>query len=98
MLDSWFYDRERRVDRRGARRHFVHRGIEDDTLQYEERPDERYFRDDGRTVFGVLRFERRKDNPFRNYEVMINKIMNDSGFRKPLNDPGTESVRGKNWK
>jgi hypothetical protein len=70
----------------------------DDSLPYEERPDEWYFRDDARTVFGALKFERRKDNPFRNYGVMIGKIMNDPEFRKTLIDPATESVWSKNWK
>ena len=46
-------------------------------VSYEERPFELYFRDDDRTQFGLLRFDRRKDNPYRNYDTMVTKIMND---------------------
>lgn len=67
-------------------------------IPYEERPFEIYFRDDERTVFGVLRFERRKDNPYRDYEMMVNKIMNDADFRNSLVDPETESIWNRNWK
>ena len=99
MKEMWSYDKEKRFDRRGRRWHFVHRSFYDTgDLPYEERPDEWYFRDDERTEFGLLRFERKKDNPFRNYEVMVKKIMNDEAFRKTLLDPRTRGVWNKNWK
>ena len=49
-----------------------------------DQPFELYFRDDARTEFGLLRFERQKDDPYRDYDVMISKIMNDAEFRKTL--------------
>jgi hypothetical protein len=98
MREMWTYDKEQRFDRRGRRWHFVHRSFYATAVPFEERPDEWYFRDDARTEFGVLRFERKKDNPFRNYEVMVNKIMNDAAFRNTLLDPRTRRVWNKNWK
>jgi hypothetical protein len=98
MKDTWYYDKDKRLDKKGNRWHFVHRSFFNTAIPYDERPDEWYFRDDARTVFGVLRFEREKDNPFRNYEVMITKIMNDESFRKTLLAPETEKVWSKGWK
>jgi len=46
----------------------------------------------------MLRFERRKDNPYRNYETMVNKIMNNKKFRNTLVAPETKEVWSKNWK
>jgi hypothetical protein len=98
MMEMWSYDKDKRFDKRGNRWHFAHRHFYDPQLSYEETPDEWYFRDDKRTVFGVLRFERRKENPYRNYETMINKIMNDEAFRNTLLAPETKSVWRKSWK
>ena len=98
MMERWNYDKDKRLDNRGHRWHFVHRSFYDPKLPYAETPDEWYFRDDKRRIFGVLRFERRKDNPYRNYETMINKIMNDEAFRKTLLAPKTAQVWNKNWK
>ncbi len=78
--------------------HFVSRSVIDPDVPYDERPFELYFRDDDRTQFGLLRFERRKDNPYRNYEVMVTKIMNDSDFRRALLAPRTKSVWRRTWK
>lgn len=94
----WFYDKQKRIDKKGKRWHFVHRDWDGLESPYEEQPDEYYFRDDARTVFGVLRFEKRKENPFRSYEVMANKIMNDAEFRNTLLAPETKSVWSKSWK
>ena len=60
--EIWSYERKERRDRKGTRWHFVDRSVEDPEVPYEERPFELYFRDDDRTEFGLLRFERRKDN------------------------------------
>lgn len=97
MKEMWTYDRVKRTDKRGARWHFVTHetlGAED----YREQPVECFFRDDARTFFGVLRFEHRKDNPYRDYETMVEKIMNKPDFRKTLEDPATEDVWNRNWK
>jgi len=53
-----------------------------------------YFRDDERTVFGVLRFERAKDNPYRTFASVTRNIMSDSDFRLTLLDEATKRV----WK
>ncbi|HKC66338.1 MAG TPA: hypothetical protein VKB86_22030 [Pyrinomonadaceae bacterium] len=97
-MDMWSYDRDKHLDKKGKRWHFVHHHFFDKNIPYDELPDEWYFRDDARTVFGLLRFGRRKDNPFRNYETMVNKIMNDEAFRETLLAPATKKVWSKNWK
>ena len=67
-------------------------------VPYEERPFELYFWDEDRNEFGRLRFERRKDNPYRDYETLVSKIMNDSEFRLGLLDPETSRVWKRSWK
>src|ERR1043165_5667128 len=97
-MEWWDYDKKPRFDKEGNRWHFVHRRFYEPNIPSKEQPDEYYFRDDARTMFGVLRFERWKDNPYRNYEVMISKIMNDEAFRKTLIEPETEKIWNRNWK
>src|SRR5688572_26971136 len=77
MRESWSYDKEKHFDNKGNRWHFVRRDFFDSTVDYGERPYELYFRDDEKTEFGLLRFEKSKDNPYRNYETLIKKIMNN---------------------
>ena len=93
-----WYEEQRRFDNKGNRWHFVHHYQFEAGLPFDEQPSELYFRDDARTVFGMLRFERRKDNPYRNYETMVNKIMNNKKFRNTLLAPETKEVWSKNWK
>jgi hypothetical protein len=94
----WSYEKQRRFDKTGNRWHFVnHYSFEADVPPNEE-PFEIYFRDDGRTTFGVLRFERSKDNPYRDYETVVNKIMNNAKFREGLIAPETKEVWSRNWK
>jgi len=95
--ELWSYERKRRCDRTGVRWHFASRLLISD-VPYEERPFELYFRNDDRSEFGLLRFEHRKDNPYRDYEVMVTKIMNDVEFRRTLLDPKTAGVWSKGWK
>lgn len=90
MTELWSYEKKKRVDSRGTRWHFMHHDVVVADLAYEERPYELYFRDDAGTTFGLLRFERRKDNPYRDYELIVRKIMEDSEFRKTLLDPSTK--------
>lgn len=94
----WSYEKQKRFDNKGKRWHFVYHDLDDSDTPYEEQPIEIYFRDDERTAFGVLRFERRKDNSYRNYEMVVNKIMKDADFRKSLLAPETEGVWNRNWK
>lgn len=96
--EFWSYERKRRLDQSGRRWHFVSRSTIDSEVPYEERPFELFFRDDDRTEFGLLRFDRRKDNPHRDYEAMVRKIMNDPTFRQPLLDPTTSGVWKRRWK
>ena len=56
----------------------------------DEQPYELYFCDDERTAFGVLRFERSKDNPFRSLATVTRKIMDDDEFRETLIDDKTK--------
>jgi hypothetical protein len=98
MSEMWSYDKTKRLDKKGKRWRFVQRIIWDKQVSYDEQPFELYFRDDARTEFGLLRFENRKDNPYRDYDLMINKIMNDAEFRKTLLIPETEGVWNRNWK
>ena len=96
--EDWIYDRRRRVDKNGDRWHFVTRNMVDPAVPYEERPFELYFRNDDRTECGLLRFERRKDNPYRDYDAMVRKIMNKPEFRRVLLDPTTKAAWERNWK
>ena len=96
--EVWSYERKRRSGYDGTRWHFVSHSTLESGVPYRERPSELYFRNDDRTEFGLLRFERRKDNPYRNYEAMVTKIMNDADFRRSLLDPNTAKFWNKNWK
>jgi hypothetical protein len=96
--EMWSYDKDARFDREGTRWYFVRRDNINPHLPYAEQPVEIYFRDESRSEFGVLKFLRRKDNPYRNYVTMINKVMNDTEFRKSLLDPQTKNVWKRNWK
>lgn len=98
MREYWSYDKVKRLDNKGNQWHFLNRGFLGGIDEPENLPSELYFRNDERTEFGLLRFEKRKNNPYRNYEVMINKIMNKVEFRKSLLKPETEDVWNRNWK
>ncbi len=97
MSELWSYEKVKRLDRKGRRWHFVTHD-RDSTLPYEERPWELYFHDEERKEFGCIRFERRKENPCRNYDILFSKIMDNPGFRKTLLDPSTKGAWRKRWK
>lgn len=62
----------------------------------EEQPYALYFRDDERKVFGVLRFDSAKDNPYRSLDTVTRKIMDDVAFRATLLDDDSKKVwRGR---
>jgi hypothetical protein len=101
MRDSWSYDRKKRFSQQGQRWHFVRRYFFDEVIgdrSVEETPYELYFRDDANTEFGLLRFAKEKDNPYRDYESVIKKIMNTVPFRTKLLAPETQSIWKKPWK
>jgi len=92
--EHWSYHKNKCFDKKGVRWHFVQRYL----FGQDPEPFELYFRNDDRSEFGLLRFENRKDFPYRNDEVAIYKIMNNAPFRKSLLDADTEAVWKKNWK
>jgi hypothetical protein len=98
IRELWTYERQHRHDTNGTRWHFVAHDVIDAGIAYEDRPYELYFRNDDRTEFGVLRFARRQDNQYRDYEMMVTKIMNNKAFRATLLDASTEAVWRKGWK
>ena len=96
MGETWCYDKAKRFDANGKRWHFV--SVYYYTKGADGDPYEVYFRDEERTEFGVLRFERWHDNPYRGFIAIITKIMNKTEFRKTLLKPETEKVWLKSWK
>jgi hypothetical protein len=93
-MGIWSYDSKKFRDKKGRRWHFMQYYTFPKNVDYDERPYALYFRDDERTTFGVLRFERAKDNPYRGYAAVTRKIMNDSEFRATLLEEDSRKV----WK
>ena len=91
-MDMWSYQDRKVFDKKGNRWHFMFHHVLDSEKKYDENPYELYFRDDDRRIFGVLRFERLKDNPYRNFQTIANKIMNNEEFRKSLIDLSTRKL------
>lgn len=98
MKILWSYDKNIYHDKKGERWHFVTTSMFIDGVDYSETPYELYFRNDSRTEFGLLRYEKKKDNPYRNYEMIINKILKNSEFRTSLINPDTQEIWKSNWK
>ena len=96
MNDEWTYHRAKKFDRTKMRWHFVTRYFH--VEEGEDEPRELYFRNDDETEFGMLRFERLKDNTYRDWDAIITKILNNIPFRRSLLDQETKSVWKKNWK
>jgi hypothetical protein len=94
--EFWSYDKHKRLDRTGGRWHFVRHELSE--RDDEKRPYEIYFRGEDRNEFGVIGFGGGKEFPYRNYEALIGKIMNNTPFRRSLLDADTEAVWKKNWK
>src|SRR5688500_1692929 len=101
IREAWDYDRRKWKDRKGARWHFaLHVEWNGEAEKwYEEKIAKRsftfYFRDDARTLFGVV-----PDSVKRDYweEKLIDKIMNDAEFRNSFINPETKSIWKKSWK
>jgi hypothetical protein len=98
MSELFSYEKKKRVDEQGRRWHFVYHDLGDESVPYDERPYELLFRDDERREFGRIRFDRRKDNPFRDYEALVVKILGDPKFRLSLSDPASENLWRRSWK
>ena len=96
MRDEWTYHRTRKYDKHGMRWHFVTRYFH--AGDGEDEPREFYFRNDDETEFGMLRFERLKDNPYRDSDAIVTKILNNLPFRRSLLDEETKAIWRKNWK
>ena len=92
----WSYQTKKYHDRKGRRWHFMFHHPSVPGQAADEQPCELYFRDDDRKAFGVLRFERIKDNPYSSLATVTRKIMDDTEFRTTLLDESTAGVwRGR---
>lgn len=96
MKDEWTYHRAKLYDKQRVRWHFVTRyfHVEDG----EDEPREVYFRNDHETEFGMIRFDKVKTFPYRDWDFLKNKILINIPFRQSLLDDETRSVWKKNWK
>jgi len=97
MNDHWSYGNEKYFYKTGEQWHFVRRSFLTETVSYEERPTEIYFRNGSRTYYGLISFERMKDNPYK-HEKLVEKIMRNKEFRKLHETPESEKIWLKSWK
>ncbi len=93
-METWSLQTKKFHDRQGGRWYFMfhHRYLLD--REPDEQPYALHFRNDERTVFGVLRFEHSKDNPYSGLAAIARKIMDDAAFQASLIDEGSQKV----WK
>ena len=93
-MDTWSAHIKKFHDKHGGRWYFMfhHRYLDD--REPDEQPYVLHFRNDERTIFGVLRFEHSKDNPYASFAAVTRKIMDDDDFRALLVDDGSKKV----WK
>jgi len=96
MRDDWSYHRGKKYDKHKVRWHFVTRYF--DVADGADEPRELYFKNDEETQFGMVRFERIKDFPYRDWEFLMTKILNNLPFRRSLLDEETSVIWKKNWK
>ena len=96
MREHWSYN-GKYSDSKGHEWHFATCDFMDVETDYSELPIEIYFRNDERTYFGMLRFEKRKDNPYQ-FEKLIEKVMNKEDFREQCHAPDTQQAWSRNWK
>jgi hypothetical protein len=66
MQDDWTYHRAKKYDRNKVRWHFVTRYFH--VGDGKDEPRELYFRNDDGSEFGMLRFEKLQDNPYRSWD------------------------------
>ena len=93
-MEIWSYQKKKYHDRKGGRWHFMFHSRYLDDRAPGEQPYALHFRDEERTVFGVLRFERSKDNPYSSLAAVTRKIMDDAVFRASLLNEDCKKV----WK
>jgi hypothetical protein len=91
-MEMWSYQNKRFYDRKGRRWHFMFHHVWLRGTAVQDQPYALYFRNDERTAFGVLRFEHVKDCPYRNFDTVIRKIMDNDEFRATLLDEESKSV------
>jgi len=93
-MDTWSPHTKKFHDSAGGRWYFMfhHRYLDDRAP--DEQPYALHFRNDDRTVFGVLRFERACDNPYGDFAAVTRKILDDPNFRASLIDAASH----KAWK
>jgi len=97
MNDHWSYDNAKHMDKNGEQWHFVSRSFLSETVPYEERPFEIYFRNRSRTFYGLIRFEHSKDNPYK-HEKLVEKVMRDKEFREKHEAQESKNVWLNSWK
>ena len=93
-METWSLQTKKFHDRQGGRWYFMfhHRYLLDRAP--DEQPYALHFRNDERTVFGVLRFDRSEANPHGSFATVARKIMDDTEFQLSLIDEGSQKV----WK
>lgn len=97
MREHWNYSKNDYRDSKGKKWHFVTCSYLDDELDYSEAPIEFYFRNDDRSFYGCIRFERKKDNPYH-FEKLTQKIMNNKEFRELHEKSESKQIWSRNWK
>lgn len=96
ITEEWTYHRTKRYDKKRMRWHFATRYFY--VAEGEDEPREVYFRNDDTTEYGMLRFERLKDNPYRDLDQIVTKIMSNKPFRKSLHTEVAANIWRKDWK
>ncbi len=97
IKDHWFYDNTMYIDEKGEQWYFVRRSFLSETVPYEERPIEIYFRNSSRTYYGLIHFEHSKDNPCKHVKL-VEKVMRNKEFRQAHEKPESETIWLKSWK
>jgi len=93
-MEIWSLQTKKFYDKKGARWYFMFHHCYLFERASGEQPYALHFRNDERTIFGVLRFERSKDNPYSSLATVARKIMNNAEFQASLIDEGSK----KAWK
>ncbi|MDR3457074.1 MAG: hypothetical protein P4N60_06480 [Verrucomicrobiae bacterium] len=93
-METWSPHTKKFHDLEGGRWYFMfhHRYL--DARAPDEQPYALHFRNDDRTIFGVLRFERANENPHGDFTAVTRKILDDPEFRASLIDEASRKV----WK
>ena len=97
MKDTWYFDKNKYLDKSGEQWLFVTRSFFDEETPYKECPYEVYFRNASRTYFGCLHIEHSKDNPYK-HAKLVEKVLRSAEFREEHHAPETKEVWSKNWK